>query len=355
MTKTNLFPIFLIYGFILIVLGILNSQAAPSKDINSINITKDNFYQFQPNIYKNKIVWVDLRHNTEEKYRKQLIPHTPCVSDIYLFDIKTKEIKRIIKTKTWKENLQISDNYVTWAERSNMDLFENERTVLRNLNTGHEQYFTLSDGWGWKLLQDDKLIYINNGIYMIDLQNNEKTKLVPQKPGHYTSIRNIDASNSFLIWLEEFRESATGRIGAKIYALNIKEKKEMAIGEYKTAYGTPEIYANELVWAKFEKIDTDKPALEYQHYDIYLTELPEGGIEKIISSVDEREVTPHIDGEYITYVNLKDNSYGIYNLITHQTNTIKPKWTFSPYRGLKISNKYVVWQDKGDIYYSSLE
>ena len=190
---------------------------------------------------------------------------------------------------------------------------------------------------------------------MIDLQNNEKTKLVSQEPGHYTSIKNIEASNNFLIWLEEFRNSVTGRIGTKIHALNIKEKKEMIIGEYKAVFGAPKIYANKLVWTKFEKIDPNKPALEYQDYDIYLTELPGGGTEKIISCVDEQEVTPHIDGEYITYVNLKDSSYGIYNLITHQTNTIKPRWTFSPYKGLKISNKYVVWQDKGDIYYSSLE
>lgn len=309
-----------------------------------ININKDHFHQMDPNIYKNKVVWVDLRHNINEKCKKGILLHQPCISEIYLFNIDTGTTKRITNSNTWKENPQLSENYLLWQERKNQITFENERTIAMNLNTG--QKLILKSGCDYKLLPNDKVVYIDNGIYIIDLNSNERTKLVEQKSGEYTGISYVDASEEYLIWLEEFWEER-GRFGKKIHALNLKTKREIILGEFKGVFGLPRLYKDKVVWENFDIINPEKPALTYQDFDIYLFDLSTEKKSKIISGKGA-QTTPNIYDNYITYVDHTDSSYKIYNIANQEIQTIKPHRVFSPYNGVKIHNNTIVWTDHKD-------
>jgi hypothetical protein len=307
-----------------------------------ININKDNYNQMYPNVYRDKIVWVDLRYNVIEECECGYIVHQPCTSEIYLLDITTNVTKKITNSDTWKVNPQLSDNYVIWHEYKNQITYENESDIAMNLNTG--QKFILEDGYSWKLLSNDKVIYINSGIYIMDLSTKERTKLVEQKPGEYTDISNIDASEEYLIWLEEFWETG-GRSGKKIHALNMKTKQESILDEFIAAYGIPKIYEDKIIWENFDNLNPERPALEYQDFNISLFNLSTEKKSKIISGEDA-QTTPNIHGNYITYVDFYGNdSYKIYNIANEEIQTIKTHCSFSPYNGVKIHNNIIVWTD----------
>ena len=318
-----------------------------------ININKNYSYQMQPDIYKDKIIWVDLRHNTNKECKKGNLAHQPCTSEIYLFDISTGKTKRVTNSNLWKSDPQLNNDYIIWHERKNQIKYENEKEMAMNLKTG--QCFELDSGnyrlrnWGWKLISDNKILYIKSGaegesgIYIMDLNTQENTKLVEQKIGNYTNISNINASEEYLIWLEEFWEN--GRVVKKIHALNFETKQEIILGEFKPQYYNLAIYKNKVVW--------EKSTLDNQDFDIYLFDLITEKTEKIISK-ENSQVTPYIYENYLTYVDLADDSYKIYNFNNQKTQTIKPVHSFAPSEGLKINNNRIVWTDGGDIHFLDL-
>ncbi len=316
-----------------------------SYDKQAIKVTRDAFFQMDVNIYKDKIVWVDFRHNVKDEWRRSLVLHQPCITDLYLFNIKTSETKRITETKTWKQLPQLSDNYVLWSERKTQEDFENERTIVKNLNTGTETI--LEKGWGHKLLPNDKILFLNNGIFVTDLNKDTTIKLKGQEPGNYNSMRYPDMSGDYLIWLQEYWTK--GKTGTNVHIYNIPTKVEKIVSKYEGQGSLPHICGDTVVLARASKANAYEICLHK------LTDMKLADVKLTTIATSQNQLTcPYIDGSFLTYVNVQNFTYNIYNHETNKTLSIKATTSLHPFRGLKISVKKVVWIDDGDVYYLNL-
>lgn len=314
------------------------------------NVTRDHFHQMDTDICGDKVVWVDLRHNTKTAWRRELCLHRPCTSDIYLHDLGTGETRRLTATKTWKVIPRVRDDHVMWREQRSQDDYADERTIVMNLSTGEET--VLEDGYSWRLLPGGKVVFVREGICMMDMKTKEVTKLVSEKPGAYARMTGLDASGEYVIWLQEFLDG--GKLAERIHAFNIRSKREVRLAKHKREGSSPGISEDMIVW-----VDVDVEALaptgrgSRRHtYRVCLQQLPDGEVRTVASS-PRRLTCPRINVGRITYVG--DFSYGVFDTTTGKTTTIRPINSCHPARGLKISGSRVAWVDGGDVHVLDLE
>ena len=326
------------------------SPVPPNRARHATNLTRDSFHQMDVDIHGDSVVWVDLRHNTKEEWRRELCLHQPCISDIYLHDLRTGETRRLTETKTWKVVPQVRGDHVMWQEHRSQDDYADERTVVKDLSTGEET--VLKEGHSWRLLPGGKVVFVRGGIHMMDLKTSEVTELVAEKRGRHARMSYPDASGEYVIWLQEYL--ASGRAAERIHAFNIRSKEEVRLAKHRGEGSVPRISEDAIVWVEVD-VEVIKPTgrgARRSTYGVCLQELPDGEVRTVASS--PRQLTcPQIDARRVTYV--ANFSYEVFDTMTGKTTKITPITSCHPYRGLKISGSRVAWVDGGDVNSLDLE
>jgi len=323
------------------------STVPPKRARHATNVTWDVFHQMDVDIHGDRVVWVDLRHNTKEEWRRDLCLHQPCISDIYLHDLRTGETRRLTETKTWKVVPQVRGDHVMWQEHRSQDDYANERTIVKDLSTGEET--VLKDGYFWRLLPGGKVVFVRGGIHMMELKTDEVTELVAEKRGTRARMSYPDASGEYVIWLQEYLDSAE-----RIHAFNIRSKEEVRLAKHRGEGSVPRISEDAIVWVDMD-VEVVKPngrGARRRTYRVCLQELTDGEVRTIPSS-PRQLACPQIDGKRVTYV--ANFSYEVFDTMTGKTTKITPITSCHPYRGLKISGNRVAWVDGGDVHVLDLE
>lgn len=313
-------------------------------NVKPINLTKDGFEQASPIIYQNTIAWLDLSSNDIWACKVGDIPHQPCISQVVVYDIPTNTTRTITSNLTWKEGLQLTDNYISWVERKSQNEFEQEQAYLYNLHTDEITKFS-----GGELIEADRVLIseADKRIYVQNLQTQEKTLLLENKGlGNYDEISNVKVSGDYLIWEEGYwvpgGEAGTTLYGAKLN--NIQDKKTIVrlASKYFNVNRAPEIYHNMVVWEDFEVPNPDFKDQDKYNFVIYSYNI-DTLEQSRMASKKSRNSFPKIWGGYILYRDSLEDTDVLINVNTKAAYKLtQGEDRFRNMRWSDINNGYAV-------------
>ena len=228
-----------------------------------IQLTTEEHSQRSPRIYGDTVIWLDARSSGEQY---------PYSYDIYAYDLKTGQEKRITKDTTVEGYNQaaIDGGIIVWTDMRHADM-----EVASH--AGNDSAY-------------------NNEIYAYDLNTGEERRLT-------TSPKNDqspDISGNIVTWLrqEDYRK-------ADVFAMDLESGVEMQVSRSGYAAFSPSIYEDKIAWtdARSSKGNINNDVIENGQgpgADIYLydlktqteTRLTETGEGKVWSS-------PVISGDYV--------------------------------------------------------
>jgi len=170
-------------------------------------ITADEHAQTEPRIYGDIIVWLDTRHEAQNRY--------PHYYDVYAYDLNTNQERRLTSTNSiMEQSLGISGNFVVWSD---------------------SRYASLTS-------EGDYRQHDNNEIYVYNLTTDQE-KRITTYPGNDCHPVIEDGR---IVWLREWEARE-----ADIFLHDMKDSREIKISESGfVAYNSyPSIYKNLIVWA----------------------------------------------------------------------------------------------------------
>jgi beta propeller repeat protein len=252
--------------------------------------------QFNPSIYKDKIVWqeIDSRIYTHEN---------PW--NIYLYDISIKEKKRITSDVAYPDDPKISGNYIAW-----LDYREREGSELNNEN-----------------------------VYFYDISNGRETKVTD----NYFSKDHISISGNYIVW----EEKRNNNYYVYLYDIATGQEKQVTTDVKMQRY--PSVSNDKLVYVDFSSGQN-----EIYVYDI------DTGERALIATIPESIESLSISGNYVIWTLFgSDGILHIYDISTNSIEKI-PRIVTPLISSLPaIGGGKIAWiggfPDKQDVYLYTIE
>ncbi len=286
-----------------------------------IRITDESAVQVYPNIYDNKIVWMDSKNGN---------------LDIYMYDISTGTETRVTTNSFSQRNPHVYDNKIVWQDERNSNqediymydiltgmetpistnLFNQrnpsiygDRIVYQDYRNGYpdiymynfitkvEQRITSQISLQFlPQIYGDRIVYQdyrngNDDIYMYDLSNGVETSISTNSFGQY----HPSIYGNKIVW-HDVRNS-----NKDIYIYDISTGNELLITDNFYDQYNPSIYNNKIVWT-----DSRNGNLDIYMYDIST------GVETPISTDAFDQSSPSIYGNKIVWEDNRNGNYDIY-------------------------------------------
>ena len=170
-------------------------------------ITVDKASQVNPKLWKNYLIWKDNRNDKTKEYLGKWA--------LYLYDIKTGEEKCITTTLAVHATYNISDNKIVWEDDRN---------------------FLGEDG----IRGGENLPENNKDIFLYDIETGKEMaiatgSMMESKP---------DISGKYIVWEDRNNNS----YNADIVLYNLETNKKINITKDKVNQGTPRISGENIVW-----------------------------------------------------------------------------------------------------------
>jgi beta propeller repeat protein len=195
---------------------------SPNKDISALNwevflldiktgevqqITTEEHAQKEPRVYGDTIVWLDTRHETENRY--------PHYFDVYAYDLRTGQEMRLTSSTSVEDDfLGISGNMVVWSDNRHANP---EVTI----HAGNEPDY-------------------NNEIYVYDLTTNQERRITTYPGNDHYAVIDSDR----IVWLRQLtlRE-------ADVFLYDLNSGQEVRVSHDRYAVYNPSIFGDRIVWA----------------------------------------------------------------------------------------------------------
>jgi len=241
-----------------------------SPTITETQITTTTSDQWSPDIYSDRIVWVDDRNGNDA---------------IYMYDLSTKKETQITTNTSGKWDPDIYGDRIVWQDLRDgnyniymYDLSTKKETQISNYESGYEDT-------GNPAIYGDKIVWTNGydeywQIYMYDLSTSKETQITTNGRAYNPAIYG-----NKIVWLDDRDRDYK----YDIYMYDLSTKKETQITTSGSA-DNPAIYGNRIVYADDRK----------GNYDIYMYDLSTKKETQITSSPDN-QVSPAIYGNRILW------------------------------------------------------
>jgi beta propeller repeat protein len=273
-----------------------------------------------PDIYGNRIVWMDYRG--EE-----------C--NIYMYDLSTKKESQISTSGMVHGSPAIYGNKIVWGDSTNYSSIH-----IYDIST--QKDIEILGNTEKPAIYGDKVVYDDyHSIYIYNLSTFQKTQVTPSGPVYYPAIYG-----NIIVW-----QGDSGAGNWNIYMYDLSTKKETQITTSGSAEGST-IYGNRIVYADTRNGNTD----------IYMYNVSTKKETQITSSPDV-QAFPAIYGDRIVWEDDGGEDDGgtnhgiyMYDISTNQKMKISAKESaYSP----AIYGNNIVWQYnnekwKSDIYMATV-
>ncbi len=305
-------------------------------------LTKDAFYQWSPSVYKDKIVWSDLRGGNYDIYMYDLSTNTerqittnpyyqgePAMyenkivysderngwSDIYMYDLSTNTETQITTNPSAQQSPEIYGNIIVWDDwRDLLDVSGNyldgyTQTYMYNLSTNTETQITTNPvNHLAPSIYEDKIVWSERlgtspwDVYMYDLSTNTKTAITTN-PYRQWGWGDAIYENK-IVWVDEKYNMSNW----DIYMYDLSTNTERPISTNPFDQWSPSIYGDIIVYPD------DRNG--YQNRDIYMYDLSKNTEAPLANDIVSED-SPAIYGDIIAWVrdtdiwmvNLTEQSY----------------------------------------------
>ena len=170
-------------------------------------ITTDKAAQMNPKLWKNYLIWQDNRNDKTNEY--------PGKWALYLYDFKTGEEKCITTTLAAYASYNISDNRIVWEDD-------------RNFHGGDE------------IRGGENLPQNNKDIFLYDIETGKEMAIATGA----MMESQPDISGKYIVWEDRNNNS----YNADIVLYNLETKKKIFITKDKVNQGTPKVSGDNVVW-----------------------------------------------------------------------------------------------------------
>jgi len=252
---------------------------------------------------------------------------------IYLYDIPTKELKRITYDSSSKRTPLIYNDLIFW----NDERFADNNIFVYNLSSGKEKSI-FQRLWVFDNFED--ILFVLDGFsgrwYLKFLDENKNIDLpVEFKDMDYYNIYD----NKIML------TKSHGSISTTDYVIPLRNilyydflaNKFVQVTNNTLDEKDPHIYKNKIVWS-------DNRNGKF-NYDVYLYDLDTKQETQITSQQDTNELYPSIYGDYIVYLKSgKEKDIYLYNIETKEEKKIPEKAGLISEKPLKIYDNKVVWR-----------
>ena len=252
-----------------------------------IQITKDFSLNDQdmPDIWGNKIVWMDDRNGNY---------------DVYMYDLYLNKETQITTDPNDQGYPKIWNNRIVWWDWRN----DNGDVYMYNLLTGQETRITY-DGWqAFPDIAGNRIVWENDedsstdqnwDIYMLDLSTEQKIQITDHEGNQTAPVVYGDR----IAWTD-YRNDIYG----DIYMFNLLTGRETAIAAIPgTTQAGPSIWGNKIVWMDGRN--------DNYRYDIYLYNIATA-TEFQITANEKMQYGPDIYGHKVVWIDWRNASNHVY-------------------------------------------
>ncbi len=297
-------------------------------------ITTNDSEQLNPVIYRDRIVWEDLRGGNPNG-----IPH------IYMYNLSTSQESRITASEPGQGTPAIYGDRIVWTDwrNGNSDIYmynisSCKETFITTNNSGQSQPAIYGDRIVW---QDDRNGGTQEGfmfdpignwdIYTYDLSTSIETQITTNSSEQVNPAIYGDR----IVW-QDHRNG-----NWDIYTYDLSSQKETQITANKSDDRYPVIYNDKIVWTVWTN-DQDG----YLDIDLYMYNLSTSE-ENQITTNKSLQMTPSIYSDRIVWTDDRNGKWDIYmyDLSTHKetqiTTNIGRRYSHCPV----IYGDKIVWED----------
>lgn len=249
-------------------------------------------------IYGDYIVWLDGRNKevagTETRYETQgPFQENIIGKDIYLYNLKTKDEKKITTNPAMRYQLQLYGNHIAWTEKrgtlTSSNYYNSELHVydiLLDKEVFSSIFPSAKEGlhlWGDKLVWADSRNGRNTGcgncpdnrfdIYLYDFGKGQERPLIESQ--YLKTDPNI--YDNMLVW-SDYRNNQSD-----IYLMDLKTGKETQLTQTKDSEVSPLIFQDKVVWIVRSSCDA-RPV--FGETGVYAYDLKTNKVDKLTSYVE---------------------------------------------------------------------
>lgn len=221
-------------------------------DISSeeqLSLTPVSSQSTEPEIYGDKLIWRDFRHNATTDY---------IFDGIFLYDISTGEETPLIESGSYPD---IYDNKIVWTDHINGD----SDIYMYDISTGETEQVTTSGMANSAVIYGDTIAWLDdqnkNAIYTYSISTGEEKQIVSyQNPTHeYPSHLAIHGDR--IVWQDHRNWNWD------IYMYDLTSGEQIQITTDTAPQTEPSIYGDRIVW-------TDRR--DNGNYEIYMYDISTG-------------------------------------------------------------------------------
>lgn len=315
------------------------------------------------------VVWVDYGNNTIKNCITGNIAHQPCLSQVYLYDIKGKTLERISGVNQWISSLELFENTVMWEESTNQNAYYEQdsylKRVLYNISTKRLEDITGEEG---KRVSGNEIAYIKNSqtgsqgttsissVYLLDLNSKKENEVIEvSKPSDsaYGNLDGYSVSGDYVYYVVRYWDA--GAPGSILYGKNLSSQDTTEIAKLYGLGGGDVHYtaSNNLIsWLEYASKDT---AFKNGDLNLYVMDMRTKEKILIVKLKHSSLISPRINNNYVMYYSEREDVHYIYSLETKATTSfsgVRP-WNMDQYQNekeyLEDANKDITYFSVGGL------
>ncbi len=237
--------------------------------VGSQIITSTKADPLSPAIYKDKIVWQDLRNGNW---------------DIYLYDLAKNIEKPIISNNSNQTMPAIYGDKIAWQDNrnGNWDIYMYDLTQKKEIRITTDTHDQVNPAiYGDKIVWQDNRNSNQWDIYMYDLSKKKESRITTDKRAQM----NPAIDGSVIVWRDKRNSEQWD-----IYMYDLNQKKEIQITTDNNHQLHPSISGKRIVWEDYRH---GNPAVYI--YDIATK------TEKRLTTGDNKQIVPVIQGDHVIW------------------------------------------------------
>ncbi|MDD3041086.1 PGF-pre-PGF domain-containing protein [Bacteroides sp.] len=336
--KKKLYPISVVsiafvFFFSVCISSLISTAFAQSADgqlsFNETQITTSQSSLYFPDIYDDRVVWIDESNGNW---------------DIYMYNLSTSKETKITTNGSNKADSAIYGNKIVWVDYRN----GNSDIYMYDLSTYEETQITTNVSekanpaiYGNRIVWEDHRGWGNSNIYMYDLFNHTETQITT----NYSDQRAPSIYEDRIVW-HGYRNGKN-----KICLYNLSTSDETIITSNASEQAYPTIYGDRIVWEDMRN--------GLGNSDIYMYNLSNNK-ETQITTDESNQYSPVIYGDIIVWEDWRNGCRDIYLYNLSAFTVAQVTNDGSDHYSPAIYGDWLVWTDnrngvsKFDIYACNL-